>query len=81
MNALRKEESEVIAEFEVAIKQLRAAYVSAINNFTRLAMNPDLKNNSPQKELDELEMAQKRFDEARGNMDRITTQFQKGLRS
>ena len=65
---------------EVAIKQLRSAYVAVINKFTRIAMNPDLKTN-PQKELDELEVAQKRFDEVRANMNRITDQLRKGLRN
>ena len=80
MNEFRKEEAEAIAEMEVATKQLRSAYVAVINKFTRIAMNPDLKTNSTQTELDELELAQQRFDKIRKRLDQTIDQFRKGLR-
>ncbi|MCF8162092.1 MAG: hypothetical protein K9J05_03025 [Candidatus Methylopumilus sp.] len=43
MEQHRTEESSAISEFEIASKQLRAAYAAVLNKFTRIAKNPSLK--------------------------------------
>ena len=43
-------------------------------------LHPDLKTNSTQTELDELELAQQRFDKIRKRLDQTIDQFRKGLR-
>ena len=80
MEQHRIEEAAAIAEMEVTTKQLKSAYASVFNKFARIAKNPDLKINPSDEELNELDIARERFDNARANMDTIAEEIRKGTR-
>jgi hypothetical protein len=76
----RIEEAAAIEEMEVATKQLKSAYAAVFNKFARIAKNPDLKINPSDEELNELDIARERFDNARAHMDTIADEIRKGTR-
>ena len=76
----RIEEAAAIEEMEVATKQLKSAYAAVFNKFARIAKNPDLKINPSDEELNELNIARERFDNARTHMDIIADEIKKGTR-
>jgi len=76
----RIEEAAAIEEMEVATKQLKSAYAAVFNKFARIAKNPDLKINPSDEELNELDIARERFDNARAHMDIIAEEIRKGTR-
>lgn len=80
MEQHRIEEAAAIEEMEIATKQLKSAYASVFNKFARIAKNPELKVNPSNQELNELDLARERFDNARAHMDRITEEIRKGAR-
>ena len=76
----RIEEAAAIEEMEVATKQLKSDYTAFFNKFARIAKNPDLKINPSDEELNELDIARERFDNARAHMDTIAEEIRKGTR-
>jgi hypothetical protein len=76
----RIEEAAAIEEMEVATKQLKSAYTAVFNKFARIAKNPDLKINPSDEELNELDIARERFDNAQAHMDTIAEEIRKGTR-
>jgi hypothetical protein len=76
----RIEEALAIEEMEIATKQLRAAYSAVFNKFARIAKNPNLKINPSDEELSALDVARRRFDAARSQMDKIVAEIQNGTR-
>lgn len=73
-------ESAALEEFEIATKQLKSAYAALLNKYLRIAKNPDLKINSSDQELFELDSARERFDMARAMMDKIIEEIKIGVR-
>ncbi len=80
MEQHRIEEAAALEEIEVATKQLKSAYAAVFNKFARIAKNPDLKINPSNEELNELDIARERFDNARAHMDTIADEIRKGTR-
>lgn len=76
----RIEEIAAIEEMEIATKQLKSAYTAVFNKFARIAKNPELKLNPSDEELNELDSARTRFDNARAHMDKIAEEIRKGIR-
>jgi hypothetical protein len=80
MDQNRREEAAALEEMEIALKQLRSAYMAVINTFTRVAKNPELTVNPTETELIELETARKKFNKAQAILDKIAEEIRWGIR-